>query len=129
MISYQITTAALAVCIVVTILVLIRKDLLHTRYGVWWFAIAGGVLVLGFFPTLVDVVAAYLGVTYPPTLIITVGIGFLLIKMLTMDLERSRQERKLRRFAQRLAMYEAQKGLPGDNDLPPEEPSGGTGRP
>jgi hypothetical protein len=35
------------------------------------------------------------------------GMGLILIKVLTMDLERSRQERKLRRLAQRLAMLEA----------------------
>ncbi len=36
------------------------------------------------------------------------GFGLLLIKILTMDLERSRQERLIRRLAQRLAMLEAQ---------------------
>jgi hypothetical protein len=44
--------------------------------------------------------------------------GLLLIKVLTMDLERSRQERTLRRLAQRLAMLEtdlkrAQEALKG----------------
>ncbi len=49
-----------------------------------------------------------LGVSYPPILAIVLGFGMLLIKILTMDVERSRQERRIRRLAQRLAMLEAQ---------------------
>jgi len=37
---------------------------------------------------------------------LTIGMGFILIKILSMDLERSRQERTLRRLTQKLAMLE-----------------------
>jgi len=47
-------------------------------------------------------------VSYPPVLAIVLGFALLLIKILTMDLERSRQERMIRRLTQRLAILEAQ---------------------
>jgi hypothetical protein len=43
--------------------------------------------------------------------VIAVGVGMMLIKILTIDLEQSRQERKIRRLTQRLAMYEADQNL------------------
>jgi len=41
-------------------------------------------------------------------LLIVVGIGLILIKMLTLDLKRSEQERKIRALTQRLAILESE---------------------
>jgi len=49
-----------------------------------------------------------LGIHYPPTLLIVIGMGLILIKMLTMDLKRSEQERKIRALTQRLAILESE---------------------
>jgi hypothetical protein len=46
------------------------------------------------------------GISYPPILPIIVGIGMILIRMLRTDIDRSRQERQLRRLAQKLAILE-----------------------
>jgi hypothetical protein len=121
LVSYQITSAVIAVVIVALIGVLIRRDLLHTRYSLWWLGVAALVLLFGFFPRLIDTLGRLLGVHYPPILLVVLAMGAFLVKILTMDLERSRQERKLRRFAQRLAMYEAAAGMDPDPD---ERPSG-----
>ena len=45
----------------------------------------------------------------------------LLVKILTMDLERSRQERLIRRLTQRLAMFEAHGPIPDAKELEPPE--------
>ncbi len=92
------------------IMVLVRRDYLHTRYALWWLCVAVAVLILGIFPGLVDLVGSPFGVHYPPILVVIICLGLILIKMLTMDLERSRQERELRRLAQRLALLESIKG-------------------
>jgi hypothetical protein len=108
---YQWTTAIIGIVIACVILLLIRKDILHVRRSLWWIAIAILIVVMGFFPILIDKFGILLGVHYPPVLILTLGMGFILIKILSMDLERSRQERTLRRLTQRIAMLE---GTPND---------------
>lgn len=106
MISYQYTSTILAVLIAFKIFFLIRRDILHTRYALWWFTVASLVLIAGVFPKQIDKVAGMLGVNYPPILVIVLGIGLILIKMLNMDFDRSRQELKIRRLVQRIALLE-----------------------
>jgi len=104
--SYQWTTAIIGLMIALVILFLIRRDILHVKRSLWWIGIALLIVVMGFFPLPIAQFGALLGVNYPPILILTVGMGFILIKILSMDLERSRQERILRRLTQKVAMLE-----------------------
>lgn len=104
----QWTTAGIGLAIAVIILVLIRKDTLHVRHSIWWLVIAAGSVFFGFFPQVMDRIGVLLGVYYPPILFLTLGISMVLIKILTMDIERSRQERDLRRLTQRMAILEEQ---------------------
>lgn len=108
MITYQLTSMAIGVSLAIVILFLVRRDHLHGPYAVWWIGAAATIALLGFFPRLFDIVATKLGISYPPILAIVLGFSMLVVKILTMDLERSRQERLIRRLAQRLAMLEAQ---------------------
>ena len=105
-IAYQLTAALIGLSIGGLILWLVRKNHLHGPYAVWWIAVAVGVILLGLFPQVVNPVAGWLGVSYPPILAIVLALAALLVKVLTMDLERTRQEIMLRRLAQRLAMLE-----------------------
>lgn len=102
------------------ILFLVRRDHLHGPYAIWWVSAAATVALLGLVPRIFDIVAVKLGVSYPPILAIVLGFSMLLVKILTMDLERSRQERVIRRLAQRLAMLEAQ--TPGAPETPTPDP-------
>lgn len=106
--TYQLTSMALGLMLAAAILFLVRRDHLHGPYALWWIGVAATVAFLGFFPRLFDVVAIKLGISYPPILAVVMGFSMLLVKLLTMDLERSRQERLIRRLAQRLALLEAQ---------------------
>ena len=120
MITYQITSMAIGVGLAAIILFLVRRDHLHGPYAIWWIGAAATVALLGLFPRLFDVLALKMGVSYPPVLAIVLGFSLLLIKMLTMDLDRSRQERLIRRLAQRLALLEAQENLsPPQSSSPP----------
>lgn len=122
MITYQITSMVIGVSLAAVILFLVRRDHLHGPYAIWWIGAAATVGALGFFPRLFDYLAVYLGVAYPPVLAILLGLGLLLVKILTMDLERSRQERLIRRLAQRLAMLEARGPLPEPAEPAAETP-------
>ena len=107
-VTYQVTSMVLGIAIALIILFLVRRDHLHGPYAIWWIGVAATVVVLGLFPRFFDYLSIYLGVRYPPILAIILSLGIILVKMLTMDLERSRQERLIRRLAQRLAILEAQ---------------------
>lgn len=107
LLSYQWTTAIIGLIIALVILFLIRRDILHVKRSLWWIGIAVVIVVMGFFPLPIAQLGILLGVNYPPVLILTVGMGFILIKILSMDLERSRQERMLRRLTQKIAMFES----------------------
>lgn len=106
--SYQWTAAFIGLGIGVAILWLVRKSHLHGPYAIWWIAVASGVVALSLFPNQLDQVSQWLGVAYSPMLAVVVALGVLLIKVLTMDLERTRQEGVLRRLTQRLAILEAE---------------------
>jgi hypothetical protein len=104
--SSQITSAVIGALLAGAILYLVRRDHMHGSYALWWLAIAAAILILGVFPPVIDWLGRISGISYPPVLPIIVGIGMILIRMLRTDIDRSRQERQLRRLAQKLAILE-----------------------
>lgn len=102
----MITTTVLGIAIGCLILMLVRRDRMHGAHAVWWVGVAIMITVLGLFPAIVDFVGRELGITYPPILILVIGVCLLFVKALTMDIERSRQEVRIRQLAQRLAVWE-----------------------
>jgi hypothetical protein len=102
----QITAGIIGVLLAGTILYLVRRDHLHGSYALWWLAVAVVILLLGAFPPVIDWLGSVTGIYYPPVLPIIVGIGMILIRMLKMDIDRSQQERQLRRLTQKLAILE-----------------------
>jgi len=122
MISYRITTATLALAIAGTILWLLKRSKLHTLHSVWWFGTAAFIVFLGLFPKAFDVLGATLGIRYPPSLALTIAICLILVKVLTMDLERASQEKRIRLLAQRLALLEPDRraDAPFHDDSAPE---------
>lgn len=102
----QITAGLLGVLLAGAILYLVRRDHLHGSYALWWLAIAVVILLLGVFPPVIDWLGHMTGISYSPILPIIVGIGMILIRMLKMDIDRSQQERQLRRLTQKLAILD-----------------------
>ena len=106
--TYQLTSLVIGIALATAILILVRRAHLHGPHALWWLALAAGIIVLGIWPRLIDLIAPYLGVSYPPIVAVLLGLGLMLVKMMSMDLQRSRQEQRIRRLAQRLAMLEAE---------------------
>lgn len=102
----QITAAVIGLVLGGSILYLVRRDHLHGPYALWWLIVAAVTLVLGFVPRTVDWLAHFTGIAYPPVLPIILGLSLILIRMLQLDIERSRQERQIRRLNQKLAILE-----------------------
>jgi len=102
----QITAGVIALLLAGAILYMVRRDHLHGSYALWWLAVAAATLLLGVFPPVIDWLGQLTGISYAPVLPIIVGIGMILMRMLKMDIDRSRRERQLRRLTQRIALLE-----------------------
>ncbi len=103
----SIVTGIIGISVAVLIILLVRRDRLHVRHGFMWIIVALCFAVLGVFPGIIDSLARLTGVSYPPILGITVAIALLVIKILMMDLERSKIEMRNQRLIQRVAILEA----------------------
>jgi len=106
MLTGQITSAILGIGLTAAILFLVRRDHLHGPYALWWFAVAAATFALGVFPILVVWLGRVTGIVYAPVLPIIVGVSLILIRMLKLDIDRSKQERQIRRLTQKLAILE-----------------------
>lgn len=102
----QITAALLGLALAGSILYLVRRDHLHGPYALWWLIVATATLILGFVPRTIDWLAHLSGIAYPPVLPIIIGLSLILLRLLQLDIERSRQERQIRRLNQKLAILE-----------------------
>lgn len=106
MLTGQITSAILGVVIAGAILFLVRRDHLHGPYALWWLGIAAATFVLGVFPKVVAWLGHETGIVYAPVLPIIIAVALIMIRMLKLDIDRSRQERQMRRLTQKLAILE-----------------------
>ena len=129
MIPYQLTSTVISLGIAGLILYFVRRSRLHGPFALWWMGVAAGVMLLGFFPGLIDRMAVLLGVGYPPVLALVLGLGVILIKVLTMELHLSRQEQIIRRLTQRLAILESQVGVSGPGEAGMSDPAVPDARP
>jgi len=102
-----IITGVIGITAAIIIVILIRRDHLNVRYGLWWMAVAVAFALLGLFPAFFDTIAVYFGVAYPPILALTIGVVVLVIKILLMDIERSRNAIRSQRLTQRIALLES----------------------
>ena len=106
MLTGQITSAILGVVIAGAILFLVRRDHLHGPYALWWLGVAAATFVLGVFPKVVAWLGRETGIVYAPVLPIIIAVALIMIRMLKLDIDRSRQERQMRRLTQKLAILE-----------------------
>lgn len=103
----NITILIIGAILSISILYLVRKGKMHGPYATWWLLVAVSAIVLSMFPQIIDWVAAKVGITYPPTLLLVLSISMILIRMLTMDMALTSKERKIRRLTQKMAILEA----------------------
>jgi hypothetical protein len=120
--TYQLTSLVIGLVLALIILMLVRRAHLHGPHAIWWIGLAAGIILLGSWPRLTDLIAPYLGVSYPPIVAVILGFALVLVKMMDMDLQRSRQEQRIRRLAQRLALLEARMEVLAIPTAPDEDP-------
>ena len=120
-IHYNYVTAALGLITAAVIFYLVRKDRLSLGYSLWWIFIALGLVIMGLFPGIIDTVGRLFAINYPPVFLVLLALCLVLIKMLQMDIDRSRHQKDIRILTQRLAVYE-KKGT-GEADQQGQRPN------
>lgn len=108
MVNLQITTGLLGLSLALIILHLLRRDHIYILHALFWIVIAALAALLGLWPGLIDRVAAWIGISYPPAALLLGAVLVLFVKSLYADITHTRLERQLRRLNQRIAMLDAQ---------------------
>ena len=102
--------AFFGLAVAITIAFMIRRDRLRVRHGIAWLLVSAVIAILGVFPQLTHKLGVMLGVSYPPTLILTAGVLSLVIKAVWTDIELSKSEIRQTRMAQELAILNQSSG-------------------
>jgi hypothetical protein len=103
----RILAAAIAICFMVFILELIRRDRLQERYSVIWLVSGLGMLAGAAFPGLLGVVADLMGVRNTNVALFSIFILLLLGLALNFSVIMSRQAAQITRLAQERALEKA----------------------
>lgn len=107
MATLNLTTGLLGLALAALILLLLRRDHLYVMHGLFWAVVAAAAAILGLWPGLIDRLAVFAGISYPPALLMLAGLIVLFVKALHADMLNTRLERQVRRLNQRIAMFEA----------------------
>jgi hypothetical protein len=105
---FNVVTIAIALFVGGTILWLIRRRQLRVYHTMTWGLAVFSLILFGVFPSIIDWLGFQLGIKYPPILLIIVALCIVLVKLLTMDIERTRQETRIRILIQKMGAYEAE---------------------
>ncbi len=106
MINYQMFSLISGLIIVSCLIVLVRRSKIHYNFLTWWVIISIFILIFAFCPKIINTIGHWFGVSYPPILIVIAGVGFLLVKTLSMDIYITRNEIRYKTIAQKLALLE-----------------------
>jgi hypothetical protein len=107
-VKLTVLTAITALVVLVFIFELVRRRQLREKYAALWLGIGLAVAVLGFFPRLLDSLAEQVGVASGVSLVLFLGIVFLLLVCLHLSWEMSQMEEETRALAEEVALLRTQ---------------------
>ncbi|MBX6356495.1 MAG: DUF2304 domain-containing protein [Micromonosporaceae bacterium] len=97
-------TALTGLVVLLVIIELLRRRQLREKYAILWLAVSVLIIPLSLFPRLLDSVAGLLGVASGVSLVLFLGIVFLLLVCVHLSWEVSRLEEETRTIAEELAL-------------------------
>jgi hypothetical protein len=102
---------------------LLRQHQLRSKYALLWLGIGVVLVPLAVFPGVLNTVADWLGVAYPPAAFLFLAVGFLFFVVVHFSWELSRLERRVRTLAEEVALLRAEGGA-GASVSADEHPEG-----
>ncbi|KQQ69314.1 DUF2304 domain-containing protein [Microbacterium sp. Leaf320] len=95
-----------ALLILIVAVELLRRGKLRERHTFWWLIAGTLSLVIAIFPSILDALAAALGIDVPVNLLFFVGIVVLFLVCIQQSTELTRSEERTRTLAERVALLE-----------------------
>jgi len=111
-----ILTAIIGFVLLVIIFELMRRRQLREKYALLWGAVAIVVVPLALFPRLLDTVSSVVGVASGVSLVLFLGLVFLLILSLHLSWEVSALEEETRTLAEEIALLRTEIRERADSD-------------
>ncbi|MFQ5328590.1 MAG: DUF2304 domain-containing protein [Thermodesulfobacteriota bacterium] len=105
--AIQLVSIGGSLLLLITIVELIRRGMLKERYALLWLFSSVVILILSIWRKLLDKVAVWLGIVYPPSLLFLVAFLFLLLIILHFSVVVSNLSERNKVLAQDLALIRA----------------------
>jgi hypothetical protein len=112
-------TALTGLVVLLVIVELLRRRQLREKYAILWLAVSVLIIPLALFPRLLDDVAGRLGVASGVSLVLFLGIVFLLLVCVHLSWEVSRLEEETRTIAEELALLRTEVRVGGESGWGP----------
>ena len=109
-------TAITGLAVLVIIFELVRRRQLREKYALLWAAVGIVVIPLALFPRLLDTVSKAVGVAYGVSLVLFLGLVFLLVVCVHLSWEVSRLEEETRTLAEDIALLRTEIRERADSD-------------
>ncbi len=103
----QVLAIVVSSALLLLVLELVRRRRLTEEYSFIWIACAVALLVLSIRRELLDAAGAWLGVYYPPAVLLLVVILFVFVGLLSFSVTISRQRAQIERLIEDVAILEA----------------------
>lgn len=103
----QVMAIVTSVAFLAVVVELVRRRRLTEEYSFIWIVCAGALLGLSIWRGVLDVIARWLGVFYPPAVLILVLIGFVFVASLYFSVVISRQRQQIDRLVEEQAILAA----------------------
>ena len=102
----NILAAIAALITFIFVIDLLRRGVLREKYAVLWLFFSGAALLLAIFPAILVWLTGVLGVAEPVNLLFFVTIVLLVLVSVQLSYELSRQEARIRRLAEEVALLQ-----------------------
>jgi hypothetical protein len=103
----QVLAIAVSFLLLLLVLDLVRRRKLREEYSLIWIACAGALLILSIWRDLLDAVARWLNVYYPPAVLLLILILFVFVACLHFSVVVSRQRAQIERLVEDQAILAA----------------------
>jgi hypothetical protein len=103
-VKLTIVTAVTGLALLLIILELVRRRQLREKYVLLWITVGIIVVPLALFPRLLDAVSVAVGIASGVSLVLFLGLIFLLVLCVHLSWELSRMEEKTRTLAEEIAL-------------------------
>lgn len=103
---YPVTAALIGLVLAGSIFWLLRRNHLYVRSAFFWLLVATAALLFAVFPRWMDAIGSWLGISYPPALMLGAAVAVVTVKALLADVAMTQLRSDVRRLNQRIALLE-----------------------